>query len=89
MTRLVMTEAQYNFSKGWKLNGDKLIKKFTFKTYSDVIQFVNKVAILPELKNHTPDMIVKHNSVEIVFTDPKEKKVTDTCHKLANIVNSI
>lgn len=89
MTRLVMTEAQYNFSKGWKLNGDKLVRKFTFKNYDEVIKFVNDVASLPELKTHVPDMMVKHSSVEVSFSDPKEKKVSDTCHRLANVINSI
>jgi 4a-hydroxytetrahydrobiopterin dehydratase len=87
--RLVMSESQYNFSKGWKLKDGKLSKKFTFGNYASVINFVNKIADISEDKNHHPEMIVKINSVEVIFFDHKEKKVSDKCHKMANLINSL
>lgn len=84
-----MTESQYNFSKGWKLKDGKLSKKFMFKNYGSVIKFVNDVADLSETKNHHPDMVVKLNSVEVILFDHKEKKVSEKCHSLANLINSI
>jgi pterin-4a-carbinolamine dehydratase len=87
--RMVMTESQYNFSKGWRLKDGKLNKKFNFNTYESSIKFLNRVINLSKTNNIIPEIIFKEKSVEIVIFNIKDDKVSDQCHKLANLINSI
>jgi pterin-4a-carbinolamine dehydratase len=87
--RMVMTESQYNFSKGWRLKDGKLTKKFNFTTYDSSIQFLNRVASLSKTNNYIPELTLKENSVDVNIFNIKEGKVSDQCHRLANLINSL
>lgn len=75
--------------KGWKEKNGQLNKKFSFKSYKETIDFVNKVAKIAEKQNHHPELIVKYNSVEINIFDHEKNKISDKCIKFVNSVNSL
>ena len=58
-------------------NTDKLIRKFVFKDFIEVMGFVNKVAILSEKNNHHPEIQITYNTVTIELST----------HDLGNIIS--
>jgi 4a-hydroxytetrahydrobiopterin dehydratase len=84
----IITEEQVKrLVKGWKVSEGQLTKTFNFKTYKDVLKFVNKVGSIAEKQNHHPEMLVKYNSVKVSLFDHGANKVSDKCHKLADLIN--
>ena len=61
----------------WKNTDNKLVRKFVFKDFIEVIGFVNKVAILSEKNNHHPEIKITYNTVTIELTT----------HDLGNIIS--
>jgi 4a-hydroxytetrahydrobiopterin dehydratase len=89
MYYIITEEQEKRLVKGWKVSEGQLTKTFNFETYKDVLKFVNKVGLIAEKQNHHPDMLVKYNSVKISLFDHEDNKVSDKCHKLANLINKI
>jgi len=53
---------------GWELDRHlehKIRKKYSFKTYSETIAFVNKIADLAEAEGHHPDLYVGYGRVNV------------------------
>ncbi len=61
----------------WKNTDNKLVRKFVFKNFIEVMGFVNKVAILSEKNNHHPEIKITYNTVTIELTT----------HDLGNIIS--
>ena len=61
----------------WKNTDNKLIRKFVFKDFIEVMGFVNKLAILSEKNNHHPEIQITYNTVTIELTT----------HDLGNIIS--
>src|SRR3989338_400994 len=57
---------------GWLLLREtehKLRRQFTFKTFKDAMEFVNKVADVADRERHHPDIYVFYNKVQLdLFT---------------------
>jgi 4a-hydroxytetrahydrobiopterin dehydratase len=47
----------------WKLDGDKLVRKWTFKDFVEAMVFVNQVAAVAEAAGHHPDIDIRYNKV--------------------------
>jgi 4a-hydroxytetrahydrobiopterin dehydratase len=51
-------------SPEWRVKDDKVIRReFSFKSFSDAMAFVNKVADLAEAEGHHPDFHVHYRNV--------------------------
>tara|TARA_B100001287_G_scaffold161538_1_gene135823 strand:+ start:1804 stop:2034 length:231 start_codon:yes stop_codon:yes gene_type:complete len=61
----------------WKNTDNKLVRKFVFKDFIEVMGFVNRVAILSEKNNHHPEIKITYNTVTIELTT----------HDLGNIIS--
>ena len=61
----------------WKNTDNKLVRKFVFKDFIEVMGFVNKVAILSEKNNHHPEIQITYNTETIELTT----------HDLGNIIS--
>jgi 4a-hydroxytetrahydrobiopterin dehydratase len=48
---------------GWKLQGGKLVREWTFKDFVEAMAFVNRVATLAETAGHHPDIDIRYNRV--------------------------
>jgi len=89
MYYIITEEQEKRLVKGWKKTNGQLTKTFEFENYKDVLKFVNKVGSIAEKENHHPDMLVKFNSVKVSLFDHEANKVSEKCHKLANLINKI
>jgi 4a-hydroxytetrahydrobiopterin dehydratase len=49
----------------WRLEGDKIERKFKFKDFKEAMVFVNLVAEIAESEGHHPDLEISYNKVEI------------------------
>ena len=50
---------------GWKYENKKISKSYSFKTYINGIEFVQKIAELAEKNNHHPDIYIGWCKVDI------------------------
>ena len=68
---------------GWKYENKKISKSYSFKTYINGIEFVQKIAELAEKNNHHPDIKIEWCKVEISITSHQMDGVTTKCVNLA------
>ena len=88
--KILIIESQIKKLKSeWKVVNDKLCKRFKFDSYSDVLDFVNRVGEIAEKQNHHPDMIVKYNEVIVTMFDHEANKISDKCYKFTNAVDKM
>ena len=90
--KIIITENQKNTIKNsadWKEVNGKLIKRFYFKKYKEVISFVSKVMSIAEKQNHHPDMTVHYDNVKLSITDHEEGQLDEKCYKFTNEVNKL
>ena len=74
---------------GWEYNSKKITKTYSFKTYLNGIDFVNKIAELAEKNKHHPDIYIGWCSVNISITSHDLGGVTTNCIRLAVDIDSI
>ena len=48
---------------GWKVQGGKLLREWTFTDFVEAMKFVNKVAGVAEAAGHHPDIDIRYNRV--------------------------
>jgi 4a-hydroxytetrahydrobiopterin dehydratase len=47
----------------WRLQGEKLVREWTFKDFVEAMKFVNRVAGIAETAGHHPDIDIRYNRV--------------------------
>ena len=67
----------------WKYENKKITKIYSFKTYINGIEFINKIAELAENNNHHPEIYVGWCKVNISITSHDLGGVTTNCINLA------
>jgi len=78
--KIILTESQVKkvvegINDDWKEVDGKLVKKYSFPTYKEVIDFVVKVSKIAEEQNHHPDMVVGHDTVKVMLFDHEKIKI--------------
>ena len=68
---------------GWSFVNNSITKQYKFKTYMDGINFVNKIAIIAERKNHHPDISIGWCQINLIITSHDLGGVTTNCINLA------
>ena len=74
---------------GWDFQDNSLKKTFTFDSYMQSIEFINRVAEKVEIVNHHPDMEVGWCKIRIAFTSHDLGGVTASCIEMAKQVDSV
>ena len=74
---------------GWTYNDKKLSKTFTFKTYMEGLEFVNKIGSLSEKKNHHADIYIGWCEVKVYISSHDMGGVTTKCINLAMDISFI
>ena len=74
---------------GWDFQDNSLKKTFTFDSYMQSINFINRVAEKAEIVNHHPDMEVGWCKIRIAFTSHDLGGVTASCIEMAKQVDSV
>ena len=77
------------FPKGWKYVEKKISKPYSFDTYMDGIEFVQKIAVLAEAQNHHPDINIGWCKVGISITSHDLGGVSTKCVNLALGIDNI
>lgn len=75
--------------KMWKEKNNLLVKKYTFDSFKEAIDFINQVAKLAIDNNHHPRIINDYNSVLIELSTHSEGKVTTKDHNLAKQIDKL
>tara|TARA_B100001123_G_C14627641_1_gene756418 strand:- start:190 stop:459 length:270 start_codon:yes stop_codon:yes gene_type:complete len=74
---------------GWIFLDNKILKKFSFDTYLDGVDFINKIAPIAERLNHHPDISLRYCHVIIEISSHDLGGVTTKCINLATSIESI
>lgn len=75
------------FLEGWCLEGDRILKGFTFSDFSEAFSFMTQVALAAEKMNHHPEWSNVYNRVEVALTTHDAKGITELDLSLAKIIN--
>ena len=76
-------------SHGWDYALKKISKSFSFDAYMEGIEFVQKLAVLAETRNHHPDINIGWCKVDISITSHDLGGVSTKCVNLALGIDSI
>jgi 4a-hydroxytetrahydrobiopterin dehydratase len=49
---------------GWRVEGDKLVKRFAFADFVAAMRFLQRVADVAEAEQHHPDFCVRYDKVD-------------------------
>ena len=74
---------------GWEFKENAIRKTFSFESYMDSIEFINRLAVKAEEANHHPDMVVGWCRIELAFTSHDQGGVTSACMKMAKQAESV
>lgn len=74
----------------WHEKNNRLVKLYDFPSFTDAIDFVNRVAKLAEQKQHHPLIEIDFNKVTIsLFTHEEGDSVTDKDRALSALIDGI
>jgi len=78
MAKLASDAVQAELKKlpGWSLTGEAITKQYTWPSFPDAIQFVNKVADLAEQADHHPDILINYRRVTLTLSTHSEGGIT-------------
>lgn len=74
---------------GWELKGKQICKTYTFKAFSESMEFTNAVAETAERLNHHPDIHIAYKKVKILAWTHKFNAVTQADVELAHAVEEV
>ena len=63
--------------RGWTLQGDEIVKQYTFKDFLAAIAFVNRLAPEADLADHHPDILISYKRVRLTYSTHSEGGLTD------------
>ena len=63
--------------RGWTLQGNEIVKQYTFKDFLAAIAFVNRLAPEADLADHHPDILISYKRVRLTYSTHSEGGLTD------------
>jgi len=82
-------EARLAILPGWKLENDKLHRKFAFADFVNAFGFMTQVAIIAEKMDHHPEWSNVYNRVEVSLTTHDVGGLTELDFELATHMNRL
>lgn len=73
---------------GWTRDGKEISRKFKFKNFLESMGLVNKVAILSEVMDHHPDILIQWNKVTLTLSTHSAGGLTDMDFTLAKRIDA-
>jgi len=91
MSKLTDIEIQGEIQdlNGWEFKENAIRKTFSFESYMDSIEFINRLAVRAEEANHHPDMVVGWCKIDLAFTSHDQGGVTVACVEMAKKAESV
>ena len=74
---------------GWARRGEVLVKTYTFPTFADGIEFVNRVAREADDMNHHPDIDIRYTKVLCSLSTHDAGGITQSDLDLAGRIESL
>lgn len=74
---------------GWELEGDHIVRSWTFDDSRSAVSFINRVAELADDAGHHPDLYNSYTTVRIALTTHSEGGVTDKDLDLAGRIDAV
>jgi len=74
---------------GWRSDGGKLTRKFTFKNFAEALAFVNRIGEIAEAADHHPDITFGWGYAEVSTTTHDRGGVTDVDIALASKIDQL
>ena len=85
--RAVALLAQLN---EWRMDGERILKDYTFKNFKETVGFVNTVASLAEKEGHHPDLFIHdYKILTITLTTHAAKGLTENDFILAAKIDAL
>ena len=75
--------------KGWKREGEEIVKQYELKDFVHAMGFVNSVALLAEKANHHPDIDVRWNNVVLRLSTHSARGLTEKDFNLAKQIEAL
>ena len=73
----------------WRILNNTIVKKFSFSSFKEAVQFVNKLAIMAEEHHHHPVINIDYNRVEITLTTKDCGEITEKDFVLAQVIDTL
>ena len=73
----------------WRILNNTIVKKFSFSSFKEAVQFVNKLAIMAEEHHHNPVINIDYNRVEITLTTKDCGEITEKDFVLAQEIDTL
>lgn len=91
MKRLTDNEVDYNLTtlKGWKLDENRIVKKFIFKDFKQAFATMVKIGAVAEELNHHPDWYNSYNVLNIKLNTHSVNGLTINDFELASRIEEI
>jgi len=73
--------------QGWNLDDGAIRKEYTWTSFPDAMEFVNKVAELAERADHHPDILINYRRVTLTLSTHSEGGLTRKDFDLAEKID--
>jgi len=75
--------------ESWRLEGDALVKQFTFAGFPQAVAFVNRLVPGAETADHHPDITINYRRVTLSYTTHSEGGLTARDFEGARMADSV
>ena len=89
MITLQEIQAEMMTLKDWSLETSSITKTFSFPSFKEALEFVNKVGEIAEKHSHHPDIMLMQINVMLSLTTHSEKSVTKKDFDVARDIDQI
>ncbi len=86
---LARVQARLAELREWALEGDAIVKEFSFPNFKAGVEFVNGVAGIAERMNHHPSILIEYDKVRLAITTHDENGLTDKDFMLAEEIERL
>ena len=73
----------------WSLEEHSIVKDYSFNSFKEALNFVNKIGEIAERINHHPDILISYNKVRLTLTTHSERTLTLKDFELAEEIDKI
>lgn len=89
MMNLAQIQARMQGLNEWSLEGSSIVKEFSFPSFKEAMEFVNRISEIAERRNHHPDILISYTLVRINLTTHSEHGITEKDFDLAEAIEQI
>ncbi|HEX6575024.1 MAG TPA: 4a-hydroxytetrahydrobiopterin dehydratase [Gemmatimonadaceae bacterium] len=72
---------------GWSRRGEVLTRTYSFRNFTQAMEFVNRVAVLAEEANHHPDIDIRYSKVTLTLSTHDAGGITTNDLELAKAID--